>query len=267
MKVTLVKCILISRERVFRSKIPRPSLGQSSAWKEKVMAPHSSTVAWEISWTEEPGRLQSMGLKESDTTERLHFHFSLSCTGEGNGNPLQCSCLKNPRDRGAWWAAVYGGPTESNTTDATSQQQQQCLTTVCTGSCLWCWFHQRFTILGTPHFACVILLGSELLPPSQPGLRQAWVCRHHLLPAHFQPASLAFLWALWKKGWLRTIWWIEVLSIHTPGPVGVEWGNGCLFTSSTCLRGVPGSNSKLLQRKLGPPLKSLGSVLAPAKSN
>ena len=45
---------------------------------------------------------------ESDMTERLHFHFSLSCIGEGNGNPLQCSCLENPRDGGAWWAAVYG---------------------------------------------------------------------------------------------------------------------------------------------------------------
>ena len=44
----------------------------------------------------------------SHMTERLHFHFSLSCTGEGNGNPLQCSCLENPRDRGAWWAAIYG---------------------------------------------------------------------------------------------------------------------------------------------------------------
>ena len=44
----------------------------------------------------------------SDTTERLHFHFLLSCISEGNGNPLQCSCLENPRDRGAWWAAVYG---------------------------------------------------------------------------------------------------------------------------------------------------------------
>ena len=44
----------------------------------------------------------------SDTTEWLPFHFSLSCTGEGNGNPLQCSCLENPRDRGAWWALVYG---------------------------------------------------------------------------------------------------------------------------------------------------------------
>ena len=48
------------------------------------------------------------GREESDTTEWLHFYFSLSCTGEGNGNPLQCSCLENPRDRGAWWAAIYG---------------------------------------------------------------------------------------------------------------------------------------------------------------
>ena len=48
------------------------------------------------------------GRWESDTTERLHFHFPLSCIGEGNGNPLQCSCLENPRDGGAWWAAVYG---------------------------------------------------------------------------------------------------------------------------------------------------------------
>ena len=48
------------------------------------------------------------GRKQSDTTERLHFHFSLSCIGEGHGNPLQCSWLENPRDGGAWWAAVYG---------------------------------------------------------------------------------------------------------------------------------------------------------------
>ena len=46
--------------------------------------------------------------EESDMTEQLSFHFSLSCIGEGNGNPLQCSCLENPRDSGAWWAAVYG---------------------------------------------------------------------------------------------------------------------------------------------------------------
>ena len=85
---------------------------------EKAMAPHSSALAWKILWTEEPGGLQSMGSLESGTTERLHFHFSLSCTGEGNSNPLQCSCLENPRDGGAWWAAIYGAA-ESEITEAT----------------------------------------------------------------------------------------------------------------------------------------------------
>ena len=70
------------------------------------MAPHSSTLAWRVPWMEESGRLQSMG--SLDMAGRLRFHFSLSCIGEGNGNPLQCSCLENPRDGGAWWAAVYG---------------------------------------------------------------------------------------------------------------------------------------------------------------
>ena len=72
------------------------------------MATHSSTLAWKIPWTKEPGRLQSMGslrIGHDWATERLHF--SLSCIGEGNGNPIQCSCLENPRDGGAWWAAVY----------------------------------------------------------------------------------------------------------------------------------------------------------------
>ena len=72
------------------------------------MAPYSSTLAWKIPWTEKPGRLQSMASLESDTTERLHFDFSLAYIGEGNGNPIQCSCLENPRDGEAWWAAVYG---------------------------------------------------------------------------------------------------------------------------------------------------------------
>ena len=70
------------------------------------MAPHSSTLAWKIPWMEEPGRLQSMGSLQvgSDWATSL----SLSCTGEGNGTPLQCSCLENPRDGGAWWAAACG---------------------------------------------------------------------------------------------------------------------------------------------------------------
>ena len=68
------------------------------------MASHSSTLAWKIPWTEEPGRLQSMG------SHRVGHEWatSLSRIGEGNGNPLQCSCLENPRDRGAWWPAVCG---------------------------------------------------------------------------------------------------------------------------------------------------------------
>ena len=68
------------------------------------MAPHSSILAWKILWMEEPGRLRSMG----SLGVRHDWATSLSCIGEGNGNPLQCSCLENPRDRGAWWAAVYG---------------------------------------------------------------------------------------------------------------------------------------------------------------
>ena len=73
---------------------------------EKAMAPHSSTLAWKIPWTEEPGRLQSMGSPRVGCDWATSL--SLSCIGEGNGNPLQCSCLQNPRDGGAWWAAVYG---------------------------------------------------------------------------------------------------------------------------------------------------------------
>ena len=69
---------------------------------EKAMTPHSSTLAWKIPWAEEPGGLHPRGREESDTTERLHFHFSLSCIGEGNGNPLQYCCLENPMNGGAW---------------------------------------------------------------------------------------------------------------------------------------------------------------------
>ena len=72
------------------------------------MASHSSTLAWKIPWKEEPGRLQSMGSLRVRHDQRLYFHFSLPCIGEGNGNPLQCSCLENPRDGEAWWEAIYG---------------------------------------------------------------------------------------------------------------------------------------------------------------
>ena len=84
-------CLLLNSLLWRRQWHPTPVLlpGQSHGWRSLV-----GCSLW--------------GHKESDTTERLHFHFSLSCIGEGNGNPLQCSCLENPRDGGAWWAAVYG---------------------------------------------------------------------------------------------------------------------------------------------------------------
>ena len=74
----------------------------------KAMATHSSTLAWKIPWMEEPGRLQSMGLwrvRHDWATSLSLFTFM---HGEGNGNPLQYPCLENPRDDGAWWAAIYG---------------------------------------------------------------------------------------------------------------------------------------------------------------
>ena len=80
-------CFIIRRRQWHPSPVLLP--GKSHGWRSLV-----GCSPW--------------GRQESDTTERLHFHFSLSCTGEGHGNPLQCSCLENLRDRGAWWAAVYG---------------------------------------------------------------------------------------------------------------------------------------------------------------
>ena len=71
------------------------------------MAAHSSILAWKIPWMEEPGRLHAVHGVTKSWIRLSDFTF-LSCIGEGNGNPLQCSCLENPRDGGAWWAAVYG---------------------------------------------------------------------------------------------------------------------------------------------------------------
>ena len=75
------------------------------------MATHSSTLGCKSHGRRSLVGCNPWGREESDTTEQFHFshlHFSLSCIGEGNGNPLRCSCLENPRDWGAWWAAVSG---------------------------------------------------------------------------------------------------------------------------------------------------------------
>ena len=95
-------------------------VAKSQTW-QKLMLLYLKHYTWRRQWQPTPVPLSGKshgqrslvgcsprGHEESDTTERLHFHFSLSCIGEGHGNPLQCSCLENPRDGGAWWAAVYG---------------------------------------------------------------------------------------------------------------------------------------------------------------
>ena len=90
----------------WNSKVGSSYSKLGSSYTEKAMAPHSSTLAWKIPWMEEPGGLQSMG--SLGVRHDWVTSLSLSCIGEGNGNPLQCSCLENPRDEGAWWAAVCG---------------------------------------------------------------------------------------------------------------------------------------------------------------
>ena len=87
------------------------------------MATHSSTLAWKIPWTEEPGRLQSMR-SLPDTTEQLLFHFPLSCIGEGNGNPL-VFLPGESQGRGSLVGCCLWGRTGSDTTEVTQQQQQQ----------------------------------------------------------------------------------------------------------------------------------------------
>ena len=67
------------------------------------------------------------GHEESDMIEQLHFHFSLSCIGEGNGNPLQCSCLENPRDGRAWWAAVYGVAQKQLSSSSRRRRRKSCV--------------------------------------------------------------------------------------------------------------------------------------------
>ena len=77
-------------------------------YTEKATTTHSSTLAWKIPWLEKPGRLKSMGSRRIGHDWVTSLSLFLSCIGEGNGNPLQCSCLENPRDGGAWLAVVHG---------------------------------------------------------------------------------------------------------------------------------------------------------------
>ena len=106
---------------VIISELQKHSVSQWSPWPNSKSNSIVDYFMWRRQWYPSsvllPGKSHGQrsliscspcSLQELGTTERLHFHFSLSCIGEGNGNPLQCSCLENPRDGGAWWAAVSG---------------------------------------------------------------------------------------------------------------------------------------------------------------
>ena len=114
-------------------------------------------------------------------TERRHFHFSLSCTGEGNGNPLQCSCLENPRDGGAWWAAVYGVAQSRTRLTRLSSSSSSCVHTKATPS------------RGLPANHCAHCVGprepGESEPPQGPhsGLLQCMVLAPGLLTGPLKP--------------------------------------------------------------------------------
>ena len=139
------------------------------------MAPHPSTLARKIHGQRSLVGCSPWGCEESDTTEGLHFHFSLSYIGEGNGNPLQCSCLENPRDGGAWWAALSG--------DAQSRTRLKWLSSSSSSSqhinsYLPSWYSQRIQVISAGEEVKVFpnpnlrLLGKLLLvsPVAQPHL-------------------------------------------------------------------------------------------------
>ena len=104
-------CPFLVAQRLKRLPAMRKTRARSLGWEdplEKEMAIHSGILAWRIPWMEEPGGLQSTGSWRVGHDWATSLPFSLSCIGEGNDNPLHCSCQENPRDRGAWWAAIYG---------------------------------------------------------------------------------------------------------------------------------------------------------------
>ena len=134
------------------------------------LAPTPGLLPGESQGRGSPVGCSPWGREESDTTERLHFHFALSCIGEGNSNPLQCSCLENPRDGGAWWAAVCGVAQSRTRLKRLSSSSSS------TGSCRllssWC---AELLIAGPP-------LVAELSAVAASGLSSgsSWALEHRL---------------------------------------------------------------------------------------
>ena len=144
--------------------------------------------------------------KSRDMTERLHFHFSLSCIGEGNGNPLQCSCLENPRDGGAWWAAVYGvtqrwtrlkrlSSSSSTNNNSNMLPSPVLIFTKITGSSQFKYYW--LTVLVTKSWTVPTrLLYPRDFPDKSPGVG-----------CHFLPHTVATPCKMWRNK-LRALWWL-----------------------------------------------------------
>ena len=113
-------------------------------------------------------------------TERLHFHFSLSCIGEGNGNPLQSSCLENPRNGGAWWAAVYG-----------VAQSRTRLKRLSSSSRWWCHLVASLQICKRPHLFKFSISGSNIFIFPFPTLFQLLPC--YLISSYYLFYSVKFV--------------------------------------------------------------------------
>ena len=137
------------------------------------------------------------GRKESDTTEQLHLHFSLSCIGEGNGNPLQRSCLENPRDGGAWWAAVYG-VAQSDTTKVTASSSVQSKQS---NKFILLWFIPEYKILRPISFEFYYLLSQALIHFSGEKINASWCrkCVHICLLHQISTVSFAFNCQSWNS--------------------------------------------------------------------
>ena len=158
------------------------------------MAPHSSTLAWKIhGWRSLVG-CSPCGREELGTTEWLHFHFSVSCIGEGNGNPLQCSCLESPRDSRAWWAALYRLAqsrtwlkqfSSSSSSSSSSYQSKTQLG--------WNYFPESLTIKPCSFWTLLILLSTYHLQ---------WLQNHYHQHFPFEKETFQFT----KEA--RWLWWL-----------------------------------------------------------
>ena len=123
------------------------------------MATHSSTLSWKIPWTEETGRLWSMGSLR--VRHDWATSLSLSCIGEGNGNPLHCSCLENPRDGRTWWAAIHGVAQIQTRLKRLSSSSSSCPSVI--SGLVFCDYGFSVSALWCPLATLTVLLGF-LLP-------------------------------------------------------------------------------------------------------